>query len=78
MAKDIKEKKENIKVQGVSKRGRKILLIGIVGYVLAFIILSMVDSEATNWASVVSPLLFVSSFITIALGIIAKDKGAVK
>ncbi len=67
-----KKGKEKTPVQGISKRGRKILTFGIIGYVLAFIILAMVDSEATNWASVVSPVLFVSSFIVISLGIIAK------
>ncbi len=67
-----KKVKQKVPVQGISRRGRKILTFGIIGYVLAFVILAMVDSEATNWASVVSPVLFVSSFIVISLGIIAK------
>lgn len=66
------KKKEKMADQGISKRGRKILIYGITGYVLAFVILAMVDSGATNWASVVSPVLFVTSFIVISLGIIAK------
>jgi len=57
---------------GISKRGKKILAFGIVEYVLAFVVLAMVNSEATNWASVLSPIMFVSSFIIISLGIIAK------
>ena len=72
MKKGKKRDKKDIKAQGISKRGRKILTFGITGYVLAFVVLAMVDSGATNWASVVSPILFVSSFIVISLGIIAK------
>ena len=66
------KKNEKVPVQGISRKGRKILTFGIVGYVLAFIILSRVNAEATNWASVISPVLFVTSIIVISLGIIAE------
>jgi len=41
-----------------------------VMYILAFVTLSMVNSDASNWAGVVSPILFVTSFIVISVGII--------
>ena len=66
------KQKERVPVQGISKKGRRIMLYGIVGYVLAFVILTRVDSEATNWASVISPVLFLASIIVISLGIIAE------
>ena len=65
-----KEQKEKPKSTGISKRGKKVLLCGIVMYILAFVTLSMVNSDASNWAGVVSPILFVTSFIVISVGII--------
>ena len=69
MAKE-KIEKEKPRGTGISKKGRRVLFIGILMYILAFVTLTMVNSDASNWAGVVSPVLFVSSFIVISLGII--------
>ncbi|MCS7151014.1 MAG: hypothetical protein NZ928_01325 [Endomicrobia bacterium] len=57
---------------GISKTGWKIILLGVVGLVIGFILLSFTNPEGNNWASVVSPTVIILSYVTIALGIIAR------
>lgn len=57
---------------GISKTGWKIILLGVVGLVIGFILLSFTNPEGNNWASIVSPTVIILSYITIALGIIAR------
>ncbi|MCX7940730.1 MAG: hypothetical protein N2555_03025 [Endomicrobia bacterium] len=57
---------------GISKTGWKIILLGVVGLVIGFILLSFTNPEGNNWASIVSPTVIILSYVTIALGIIAR------
>jgi len=41
--------------------------VGFVLLVIGYIILSLVNSQGDNWASVVSPLMIIGSYIIIAI-----------
>lgn len=58
------------KRQGISRRGKIVILCGIGLLVIGFFILTKTNPEGSNWASIVSPLLLIGGYITIALGII--------
>lgn len=58
---------------GISKRGWKIIGIGIGVLILGFFILSRTNPEGDNWASVLSPFLILGGYGVIAWGIVAKD-----
>ncbi len=55
-----------------NKRGNIIVGIGILLLIAAFVILTLTDREGQNWASAVSPVLFVMSWILITVGLISK------
>lgn len=57
---------------GISKRGWKIIISGIIGLVIGFILLTFTNPEGNNWASIVSPIVIISSYVIIAVGILAK------
>ncbi|GEM_PF-1091345 len=56
--------------QGISRRGKIIIACGIGLLVIGFFILTKTNPEGSNWASIVSPILIIGGYITIALGII--------
>ena len=41
--------------------------VGFILLVIGYIILSFVNSQGDNWASVVSPLMIIGSYIIIAI-----------
>ncbi len=57
----------------ISKKGFKIIICSIFSLAIGFILLKFTNSEADNWASVMSPILIISSYIFIAIGILVKD-----
>lgn len=61
---------ENI---GISKKGFKIIIFSIFSLAIGFLLLRFTNSEGDNWASIVSPIIIISSYIFIAIGILAKD-----
>lgn len=58
---------------GISKRGWKIIFSGIAGLVIGFVLLSFTNPEGNNWASIVSPVVIILSYVCIAIGILTKD-----
>ena len=57
-----------------SRLARKIVAAGLGLLVLGFIALSMVNRMATNWAGFLSPVLLVSGWIVIAVGLWKSEK----
>ena len=41
--------------------------VGFVLLVIGYVILSLVNSQGDNWASVVSPIMIIGSYIIIAI-----------
>lgn len=80
MVKKIKPKKIKPKIKesrlpnqagaGISRRGKIVIACGIGLLVIGFFILTKTNPEGSNWASILSPLLIISGYITIAIGII--------
>lgn len=58
-------------LRGISSRGKIIIGVGIGLLTLGFFILTKTNPQGDNWASVVSPILLIGGYITIALGIIS-------
>jgi hypothetical protein len=58
----------------IHKKSIKLLIIGISLVILGFIVLSMVNRMATNWAGYVSPLLLVTGWALIAIGLWKGEK----
>src|SRR5258708_39930341 len=61
----------------VSKRGKKIIALGVGLVVLGFWILTYTDPAGQNWASTVSPALLVLGYAIIGLGIVIPDPSSV-
>jgi hypothetical protein len=57
----------------ISRRGWKIIGIGVATVTLGFIVLSLTDPRGQNFASFLSPLLIMGGYTTIGFGILAKD-----
>lgn len=58
-------------LEGISRRGKIIIFYGIGLLVIGFFILSKTNPQGDNWASILSPILLISGYLTIALGIIS-------
>lgn len=67
------QKKIDSYTTGISKKGWKIIIISICTLILGFILLKFTNPEGDNWASILSPIVIVLSYIFIAVGILAKD-----
>lgn len=76
MKKDKKQKlslkNEVVQETGISKLGRKIILISIFTLVLGFFLLKFTNPEGNNWASRVAPIVIILSYIFIAVGIMIR------
>ena len=57
----------------ISKRGKKVIGIGVAGVVLGFWILTYTDPAGKNWASTLSPALLVLGYALIGVGIVLPD-----
>jgi hypothetical protein len=57
----------------ISKRGWKVIGIGIAVAILGYVVLSFTDPRGQNWASRLSPFLILGGYATIGFGIVAKD-----
>ena len=58
---------------GVSRRGWKVIGIGIGIVVCGFFVLSLTDPEGQNWASNLSPFLILGGYTVIGFGIVTKE-----
>ncbi|MCD6412998.1 MAG: hypothetical protein J7L54_02480 [Elusimicrobia bacterium] len=56
--------------KAASRKNGKIIVVGISLLVLSFFNLSMVNSDATNFAGRIASFLFVLSWVTIFYGIL--------
>jgi|GEM_PF-6225572 len=54
----------------ISKRGIRVILIGLGLVVLGYIILTQVNPDGSNWAGVLSPFLLLLGYATIGVGIL--------
>ena len=79
MAKDKKkgkkeEKKDNVKLIGISQTGKKVIAAGFLILIAGFFVLSKTDPAGQNWAGVLSPFLILGGYAVIGIGIITPDK----
>ena len=51
-------------------KNKRVFMTGLIILIAGFLVLTKVNSDATNWAGVVSPVLIIAGYITIAIGII--------
>jgi hypothetical protein len=58
---------------GISKRGWRIIGIGVLVAILGYVVLSFTDPMGENFASHLSPLLIIGGYGIIGYGIIARD-----
>lgn len=70
MAKKTKPQGIKPEIRGISRRGKIIIACGIGLLVIGFFILTKTNPEGSNWASILSPVLIIGGYITIAIGII--------
>jgi len=64
----------DIKIIGISKRGKITILIGILTVILGFIVLTRTDPAGRNWASHLSPFLLIGGYVIIGIGILLPEK----
>lgn len=55
----------------MTKRGWKIVIGGVIGVILGFIVLTFTDPMGQNWASRLSPFLLIGGYATIGFGLIS-------
>lgn len=70
MAKKSKPQEVKPEIKGISRRGKIIIACGIGLLVIGFFILTKTNPQGSNWASILSPVLIIGGYITIAIGII--------
>jgi uncharacterized membrane protein YbaN (DUF454 family) len=58
--------------QQISKQGWKIIICSVITLAIGFSLLTFTNPEGNNWASIVSPIVIVLSYIFIGIGIFAK------
>ena len=64
---------QTLKLEGISKRGWKVIGIGIGVVALGFLVLSFTDPAGQNWASNLCPFLILGGYATIGFGIVLPD-----
>lgn len=57
----------------ISRRGWKVIGVGLLVAAVGYIVLSFTDSRGQNLASSLSPFLIIGGYAIIGFGIIAKD-----
>jgi len=70
MVKKSKPQEKKPETKGISQRGKIVILCGISLLVIGFFIPTKTNPEGSNWASILSPILIISGYIVIAIGII--------
>jgi hypothetical protein len=58
--------------QHITKTGWKIIICSVVTLAIGFFLLTFTNPEGNNWASVLSPIIIILSYIFIGVGIFAK------
>jgi dipeptide/tripeptide permease len=67
------KKSQPLKLEGVSRRGWKVIGLGIGIAGAGFYVLSLTDPAGQNWASNLSPFLILGGYAVIGVGIILPD-----
>ncbi|MCG3205942.1 MAG: hypothetical protein KCHDKBKB_02666 [Elusimicrobia bacterium] len=57
----------------ISKRGWRVIGVGIGLLIMGYFVLSKADAMAQNWAGHIAPFLILGGYATIGWGIIIKD-----
>jgi len=58
----------------ISRRGWRVIFLGIVLVIVGFVILSFASPDAQNWAGKLSPFVILGGYATIGIGIVLPDK----
>ncbi len=62
--------REPLQDSAISKTGWKIIFFSLTTLIIGFVLLKFTNPEGNNWASIVSPVVILLSYIGIAIGII--------
>ena len=62
------------KLESISRRGWKVIGIGVGIVAFGFLVLSFTDPGGQNWASNLSPFLLLGGYATIGFGIVLPEK----
>ncbi len=62
-----------LKLEGISRRGWKVIGAGIGIVIIGYYVLSLTDPAGQNWASTLSPFLLLGGYATIGVGIVTRD-----
>jgi dipeptide/tripeptide permease len=65
--------KTSLSAPAVSRRGKRVIGIGIAIVAIGFWILSYTDPAGQNWASKLSPAILVAGYALIGIGIMLPD-----
>lgn len=65
------------KYGGISKRGWKVIGLGVAIAAIGYYVLSLTDPAGQNWASNLSPFLLLGGYATLAIGIILPEKESI-
>lgn len=70
----VKSEEEVVRQQGISKKGKTVILSGIALVVIGFVILSMADPAGENFAAHLSPFIIIAGYVLIGIGIVLPEK----
>jgi hypothetical protein len=65
-----------LKVVGISRRGKKVLLAGILVLIIGYLVLTKTDPAGQNLASKLSPFLILGGYALVGIGIVFPEKAA--
>jgi uncharacterized membrane protein len=58
----------------ISRRGWRVIFLGIALVIIGFVILSFASPDAQNWAGKLSPFVILGGYATIGVGIVLPDR----
>ncbi|MFN0118289.1 MAG: hypothetical protein ACKVQC_08395 [Elusimicrobiota bacterium] len=73
MSKKNKNEAAHQQSSSISKRGWKVIGIGLCIVFLGFFLILFTDPAGQNWASNLCPFLLIGGYVTIGFGIMTKD-----
>jgi hypothetical protein len=79
MAKNLRRQQKQIseiqpaKFRPLSRRGKKLVIAGVMGVALGFWVLTFADPAGQNWPSTASPAILVLSYGLVGWGLVASD-----
>lgn len=70
---DRKEIQEVPETATISRKGKKIIVLGILTAAVGYFVLTKTDPMGQNWASTLSPFLILGGYGLMGAGILLKD-----